>query len=88
MDLKYKKNMPRTRKTITISQEAYDLLASMKKDGESFTEVIERALGKLKSRPLSSYAGRWKGSPGEIDGIQEEIEGMWKEYDQILELGT
>jgi predicted CopG family antitoxin len=29
-------------KTITISEEAYNLLKSMKKDNESFTEVIKR----------------------------------------------
>jgi len=73
-------------KTITISEEAYNMLASLKGEGESFTEVIKRAVGNLRRKPLSSFAGRWAGSPEEFDSILAGIKKMWVEYDERLGL--
>lgn len=39
-------------KTLTISEEAYDALAQLKKEGESFTELIKRITGFLRKRHL------------------------------------
>ncbi len=47
-------------KTITISDEAYDMLANLKKEGESFTELILRITAPLKKRKLSEFAGMIK----------------------------
>jgi len=41
-------------KTISISKEAYERLKSVKKDSESFTDVINRMTGRVK---LSDFAG-------------------------------
>jgi len=71
-------------KTITISEEAYNMLASLRGEGESFTEVIKRTVKGLKGKPLSDFAGRWAGSPDELDGILARVAGMWIAYDETL----
>jgi predicted CopG family antitoxin len=57
-------------KTLTISEEAYELLLNEKQEGESFTNVIIRLLQKPK---LSSLSLRWHGSDDEAKHIFEEI---------------
>lgn len=74
-------------KTITISEEAYKMLASLKKEGESFTEVIRRVVEEVRRNPLSSFAGRWEGSAEELDRILTGIERMWAGYEKSLKLG-
>ena len=71
-------------KTITISEEAYEMLANLKKEGESFTEVIKRVLKEVKNRPLNSFSGSWKGDREELNEIQKEIQNMWKGYERTL----
>jgi predicted CopG family antitoxin len=44
-------------KTLTISEEAYDALAALKKDGESFTELIKRITSPLRKKKLSEFIG-------------------------------
>ena len=46
-------------KTIAISEEAYRLLLSEKREGESFSDVIIR-LVKSNKRDIMEYAGIWK----------------------------
>jgi len=67
-------------KTITISEEAYEMLSSLKREGESFTEVIKRVVNEVKKRPLSSFSGTWKGDGSELDKIEKDIHDMWKSY--------
>lgn len=47
-------------KTLTISEEAYEMLADLKKEGESFTELIKRIAAPLRKRKLSEFAGAIK----------------------------
>ena len=44
-------------KTLTISEEAYEMLAELKKEGESFTELIKRITTPLKKKKLSEFIG-------------------------------
>jgi len=44
-------------KTLTISEEAYKALAELKKEGESFTELIKRITAPLRKKKLSEFAG-------------------------------
>jgi len=72
-------------KTLTISEEAYEALASMKGEKESFTDVVLRLAKSPNIRPLKSFAGKWHGSPEEIKKIFHTIKRTWKEYDTALE---
>ncbi len=47
-------------KTVTLTQDAYDSLAALKEEGESFSEVVRRLTGSQVL--LSAYAGAWKGA--------------------------
>ncbi len=57
-------------KNITVRADVYDKLSQIKRDGESFSDVIERLLEK-KSR-LSVFAGALAGST-EIETIREDV---------------
>jgi predicted CopG family antitoxin len=47
-----------TVKTVTLSEDAYAALAALKREGESFSEVVRRLT--RKSRSLLEFAGAWK----------------------------
>ncbi len=44
-------------KTLTISEDAYKALAELKREGESFTDVIKRITAPLRKKRLSEFAG-------------------------------
>ncbi len=57
--------------SIALDREAYGLLRSQKRPGESFSQVVKRLAGS--HRPLSSFAGLWKDMPEKTyRGIQAE----------------
>ena len=45
-------------KTLTISEEAYKALYELKKERESFTELIKRITAPLRKKRLSEFAGK------------------------------
>jgi len=57
-------------KTVTLTKDAYDALAAMKNEGESFSEVVRRLTGS--QILLSSFAGAWKGAPdSEVEKVRQ-----------------
>lgn len=50
-------------KTVTLSEDAYKALAALKKEGESFSDVVRRL--SLGNRSLLEFAGDWKDVPKE-----------------------
>lgn len=58
-------------KTISINEDAYDILNSSKEETESFSEVIVRLSGKKK---LASFAGGISERTGQA--LEKELESM------------
>lgn len=50
-------------KTISLSEDAYVALASLKREGESFSHVVRRLA--RKGRALLDFAGAWRDFPKE-----------------------
>jgi len=57
-------------KTLTISEEAYEALAALKKERESFTELIKRITSPMRKKKLSEFAGVMAGK--EYDDFEKE----------------
>ncbi len=60
-------------KVISLSDEAYLSLKSLKKGSESFSEVVNRIASKEKKDSLLELAGKWSGSKEELDRIERLI---------------
>ncbi len=48
-------------KVISLSDRAYEIISKLKGKGESFSDVILRLTKKKLKKPLTSYAGKWRG---------------------------
>jgi len=67
-------------KTITISEEAYNLLKENKRENESFTEVIKRILShKKKKEDLI----RWLSSKKDLSDLADSVESVFDERKNI-----
>lgn len=65
-------------KTITLTTEAYNALAALKSEGESFSEVVRRLTGS--QTLLSEFAGAWKAAPrSEV----EDVRAFLRESDRL-----
>ncbi len=73
-------------KTITVTEDAYKKLASNKKQGESFSELINRSFVKKgNAEELMKFAGAWKHIPDkEIEDMKKSIEGLRKRSSKRL----
>ena len=60
-------------KTIDLSDDAYKRLSSLKREGESFTDVVLRLCSKTIKRQLASFAGAWTMSEEEEKELFSEI---------------
>ncbi len=57
-------------KTVTLAEDAYEALAALKGEGESFSQVVRRLTGS--QILLSAYAGAWIGAdPKKLAEIRE-----------------
>ena len=57
-------------KCITLSDDAYNNLKSLKKNNESFSEIVKRLASVEKREGLLNLAGVWKGNPDAVKAMK------------------
>jgi predicted CopG family antitoxin len=74
-------------KTITIDMEAYGLLSRVKREGQSFSQVIKEHFGR---RPTAAAfrasLGRVRLSEDVLDAVDEQIRARQKDRARIIRL--
>lgn len=60
-------------KTISLSDEAYEALASLKGPDESFSDVALRLSRRASQRSILDLAGRWKMDAEEAEAMKRSI---------------
>lgn len=60
-------------KNISLADDAYEALASLKKPGESFSDVARRLARESPRRSIMEFAGSWKISRAEAERIKARI---------------
>jgi predicted CopG family antitoxin len=67
-------------KVISLSDDAYATLKSLKNEGESFSKVVNRITESAKKRDIMDFAGKWLGNPEETDRIFDGINERRKKF--------
>jgi len=67
-------------KTITISEEAYNLLKDNKRENESFTEVIKRILSRKKNK---EDLIEWLSGNKDLSDLADSVESVFDERKDI-----
>ncbi len=65
-------------KIISLSEKAYETLRSLKKPGESFSEVVIRVSAKEKKKSILEFAGTWDG-----DDADEILAQLMKDRENL-----
>ncbi len=60
-------------KTITITEDVYQLLKLLKKQDESFSELLRRLAMQINGQKLEAFFGLWDINDQEYKEIQEKI---------------
>ncbi len=60
-------------KTLTITEEVYNLLKLLKKEDESFSELLRRLAMQVNGQKLEEFFGSWEMSDQEYEKIQETV---------------
>lgn len=72
-----------TQKTVSLSEEAYEKLRRVKKEGESFSQVILRLIDREANLHILDFAGAFEESSEEWETIEKEIYERRKEKSRV-----
>ncbi len=67
-------------KVISLSNEAYERIKSIKRSGESFSDIVIKLIPRPKKKSLLDFFGKWPGSEEEIENIKKIIEKGRKNF--------
>jgi len=68
-------------KSIRVKEDTYELLKSLKKDDESFDDVLKRI---TKGKDVMDFAGTCPGLGKEVEKVKEELEQDFKRKNDEL----
>ncbi|TFG18811.1 MAG: antitoxin [Promethearchaeota archaeon] len=75
-----------TQKTVSLSEEAYEKLRRVKKEGESFSQVIIRLIKRDENVSVLDFAGSFSEGSKEWESIEKEIYNRRKEKSRVKSL--
>ncbi len=67
-------------KVISLSDNAYQEIKSLKQSDESFSDVVLKLVDKAKKQPLLDFFGKWPGTSEELDRIKKTLEKQRKSF--------
>ena len=67
-------------KPVSLSNQAYEVLSRMKKEDESFSDLVLRLSLNYKTGNLMKFFGKWPGDKKELDKIKAEINEDRKKF--------
>ena len=70
--------------TISLDEEAYSRLKSLKKTNESFSDVVKRLVMPNKKKSLLDFAGIWKLNEKEMKKLKQAIQELEDEFDNLF----
>ena len=70
--------------TISLDEEAYNRLKSLKKKNESFSDVVKRITKPLKVNSLLSFAGIWSLDEYEKEKVNKALNTLTEEFDEMF----
>lgn len=61
-------------KVISLSESAYAEMKAMKREDESFSDIVHRLTGKARKKSLMDFFGCWQGNKNELEKINKILE--------------
>ncbi len=69
-----------TVKTLTIKEEVYNILKKLKKEDESFSDLLLRLAKQINGQNLEKFLGAWDIQDEEMEKINKEIDNSKKKH--------
>lgn len=71
-------------KNLSVSDEMYARLASLKRAGESFNALLLRLTSKETKPSLKEFFGKWRMSDREAAAVERELKNLWGRWSESL----
>ena len=67
-------------KTLTITEEVYHILKELKRENESFSNLLRRLAMEVNGQKLDAFFGKWEMNDQEYKEIQDRITSQKIQY--------